>query len=80
MNGYCKDRVGSCFIERGDYQVLRAEDSQVIGPSEFATTVKSGMVLELSIVMHQTTSYQEECPRCGHINSGLIASEAWVVW
>lgn len=67
-------------MERGDYEVIRAEDSQAINCLGFA--VESGMVLEMSIVMRRTTSQEniEKCPRCGHLNSNATADNSWIAW
>jgi len=80
IHGYCKDSVGSHFIKRGDYRLICAEDSQTIGPSEFASSVESGMVLEMSIVLRETgfKDSKEKCPRCGHINLVNTANYGWI--
>lgn len=80
INGYCKDRAGNRFIERGDYQIIRAEGSRVIGPSAFARTVEPGMVLEISIILRQATAFQKDCPRCGRVNSTVTANGGWIEW
>jgi hypothetical protein len=77
---HCKDRVGINFIERGDYEVLHAEDSEIIGPSELASTVAPGMKLEMSIVMRQSTADQTRCPRCGYYNPQVAACSGWIEW
>lgn len=83
INGFCKDRAGSSFIERGDYKLIRPEDSQVIDPSEFLGTVVSGMVLEMSVIMRQESSCgnsKDKCPRCHHINLNLVGNGGWIEW
>lgn len=80
--GYAKDRPGSRFIERGDYEVIRSQDNQTVSRSKLANMVDSGMILEMSIVKREVTVLRkdkEECPRCGRINSG-IANYDWVEW
>jgi hypothetical protein len=70
-------------VERGDYEVLRAEDSHMINRSEFAKTVEPGMVLEMSIVMRQATAFKdskEKCPRCHHINVNATVAGGWIEW
>jgi hypothetical protein len=57
INGYCKDRVGNHFVERGDYQLVRANGSQTVRRSEFAGVVEPGMVLEMCIILHQQTAF-----------------------
>ena len=68
------------FIERGDYEVIRAADSQVIGHSEFPSAVAPGMKLEMSIVMWQRMADRKRCPRCGYINLQVPASNGWIEW
>ena len=55
----------------------------MIGPSEFASTVEPGMVLEMSIVLRQKIPFQdnkETCPRCGHFNLNVTANSGWIEW
>jgi hypothetical protein len=77
---HCKNRIGIDFIERGDYEVMRAEDSHIIGQSDLASTVESGMRLEMGIVMRKITADQKKCPRCGHTNSNVVANNGWIEW
>ena len=58
IKAYAQDRPGSYYVQRGDYHVLRAEDSQIIDPSELATIVSAGMVLEISIILRQETTHR----------------------
>lgn len=64
------------------YQVLRTQD--IIGPSEFASTVEPEMVFEISIILRQKLpSFLENrktCPRCRHINLKDIADNSWIEW
>jgi hypothetical protein len=63
-----------------EYQVLRAEDSQVIRRSEIAT-VRAEMILEMSIVLRQI--FQEtkgKCPRCNHIDLNPTVNGGWIEW
>jgi hypothetical protein len=56
--------------------MICADDSQIINPSEFASKVEPGMVLEMSIVLRQTNAHsynEKKCPRCGHVNSNVTA-------
>jgi hypothetical protein len=48
--------------------MISAEDNQVISPwaSVFASRVEPGMVVNMSIVLRQETTFQEKCPRCDH--------------
>jgi hypothetical protein len=77
---HCKDQIGIDFIERGDYEILRAEDNQIIPRSEFGTAVEPGMKLEMSIVLWQERMNQNKCPRCGHMNSQLPTESGWIKW
>jgi hypothetical protein len=76
---HCKDRVGIAYIERGDYEVIRPEDSQIILRSELGSIIQPGMKLELSIVMWQRMADQKMCPRCCHINSQVDVN-GWIDW
>ena len=80
IKGYCRGRPGHLLVEQGDYQMIRAEDSQTIDPTEFAKAVEPGTTLEMSIVMRQRTADQTKCPRCGHMNSQLAADRGWIEW
>jgi hypothetical protein len=75
--------VGHQFIERGDYEVLRTEDHQIISPSELASTVQPGMKLEITIVLRPDTAFQDtkdKCPRCRHINLNVTPDRGWIQW
>jgi hypothetical protein len=83
LRGYFKDRIGQDYVERGDYHVLRAEDSQVINPSELASTVEPGMVIEMSIILRQKFAIgdnEKACPRCRYINSSRKLINGWIEW
>ena len=84
INGYCKNRIGDHFIKRGAYQVVRAADGRVISASEFAAKVKSGMKIEISIVLRQNADFQDaktKCPRCRHINFNVVSGGGdWIEW
>lgn len=79
INGYCRDRVGSRFIERGDYQMVLSEDGTTMETSVFATTVEPGMVLEMSIVVSLADEIPKQCPKCQCTDPG-IADGAWIEW
>jgi hypothetical protein len=58
---------------------MRTADSRIIGHLEFA--VKTGMVLELAIIMRQwTAKLSNKCPRCDHPNLNVTAHNGWIVW
>jgi hypothetical protein len=70
-------------VERGDYQIIRGEDSQTIDPLEFAGTVEPGMIVEMSIVLREKTALKNKmgkCPRCQHTNSTVTAAHGWIEW
>ena len=63
--------------------MISAEDSQSISRLEFANKVKTGMVLELSIVLRQKGALQdnkEKCPRCQKINLNCAKTNGWIEW
>lgn len=62
MQGYCVDRIGQAYIERGDYQIVRPESNQRVDRSAFAKVVKEGDVFETSIVLKYQTKTRGECP------------------
>jgi hypothetical protein len=70
---------------QGDYQVMRSQDSRVISPTEFASTVQPGMMLEMNIILRKNSTFQankEKCPRpqCRYINLHATASQGWIEW
>jgi hypothetical protein len=67
------------FIERGDYDVISAEDNQIIRRSDLIA-MEPGMKLEMSIVMRQKTANQQKCPRCDHINLQVASRNGWIEW
>ncbi|KIM74362.1 hypothetical protein PILCRDRAFT_828352 [Piloderma croceum F 1598] len=78
---HCRNRVGIDFIERGDYEVICAENSQIVRPSELAHTVQPGMKLEMSILLRPEIAFQdakETCPRCHHINLNATVDLGWI--
>ena len=61
--------------------MIHAEDNKIINPSEFASIVEPGMVLEISIVLRQNATFEEheeKCPRCGHVNLNMKALDGWI--
>ena len=79
--GYCKGYIGGGYVERGEYNMITAEGHTKIGPTEFAREVNPGMILEMSIVLRQRTTYNREtCPRCHHINLSLATHNGWIEW
>lgn len=70
-------------MERGDYQVIRAADSQTIDPSEFASMIVPEMKFEMSIIVRKTATFQKslgECPRCLYVNYHIPAANGWIEW
>jgi hypothetical protein len=80
IKGYCKHSHGNRHLKRGDYEVIRPGDGQVISRSDFASTVKPGMILELSIILRRDFQDNKECPRCYHINRFANISGGWIEW
>ena len=84
IKGYFKNRIGHSYIERGDYHVLRTQDSQIIPPEELASSVEPGMVMEMSIIMRQTLTVDDKkrktCPRCQYVNSSAGTGDCWIEW
>ena len=72
--------MGYRLIEKGSYEIIRADDSQVVGPSELAGVVESGTVLEMSIVLRQSAAHQKQCPRCGYGNLTVAMDNVWIEW
>jgi len=63
--------------------MIRAENCQIISPSEFASSVESGMVLEMSIVLRKRATLEdneEMCPRCNHVNLNVTSNSGWIEW
>jgi hypothetical protein len=83
ITGYCKNRAGNRYVERGDYHVVRAKDNKKISPSELAMEVQSGMVLEMSIILRQRATFlasRRMCPRCRCINFNVTTTNSWIGW
>jgi len=80
VQGHCRDRFGGDFIARGDYEVMCAVDNQIVGPSKLASTVESGMKLEMGIVMRAFQHTKGKCPRCRHVNSHATVNRVWIDW
>ena len=67
-------------MERGDYEVIRS-DGQVVDCSDFASTLKPGIVVEMSIILHRDEPMEDskgQCPRCKYVNRS--ASTGWIEW
>ena len=45
------DRPGQQWVERGDYDLTRDEDKQVICAEEWNTLITPGMVLRMSMIL-----------------------------
>jgi hypothetical protein len=63
--------------------MIRAEDCQIISPGEFASSVESGMVLEMSIVLRKRATFEdneEMCPRCDYVNLNVTSNSGWIEW
>ncbi|KAF8153625.1 hypothetical protein K438DRAFT_372307 [Mycena galopus ATCC 62051] len=65
----CRPQAGAHYIEHGDYGIV-SEDGSFIVPGKFTQTVKSGILLEISILQRQVqnrsdTIQNTTCPSCG---------------
>jgi hypothetical protein len=70
-------------VKQGDYQIIHAEDGQMISPLEFAKTVRPGMTLEMSIVLRRRTTLPHskmQCPQCEYIHSTINTAYGWIEW
>jgi len=76
IEGYSKDRAGSSYIQRGDYEVLREEGNEVLDRRCFRGAITAGNKLEISIVIKSVTSTR--CPRCESLNFSIDGS--WKIW
>jgi len=74
------DRPGQQRVERGDYDLTRDEDKQVIRAEEWNTLITPGMVLRMSMILRNANSAhsKEECPTCHKPNSVEGARSGWV--
>jgi hypothetical protein len=70
-------------VERGDYKMIRTEDSLTIDPSDFVSSVRQEMILEMSIILRQRIALKDikgKCPRCQYINSSITVVHGWIEW
>lgn len=68
-------------MNQGNYQMICADDSKTIDPSEFANKVVPGMTLEMSIILRRTTAIRDnkgKCPRRSCVNSTINAINGWI--
>ncbi|KAF8970346.1 hypothetical protein BDZ97DRAFT_1790928 [Flammula alnicola] len=83
VKGYCKNRIGQSYVERGDYQIIRPESNQIIRRSDFARIVKDGEMVEISIILRSHPAIEEDegrCPRCAHLNTHAPSDGGWIRW
>lgn len=80
INGYCVNRIGQAFIERGDYQIVRPENNQIIDRFGFAKAVKEGDIFEMSVILKSQEKTREKCPRCSHANACSSPEDGWIRW
>lgn len=80
INRYCENTIGSDFIQRGEYRIIRAHDNTVIERSKFAGTVRPETKFEISIVMRQTKKFTKQCPQCGNSNYNVSVICGWIKW
>ena len=82
---YFKDKVGSIFVERGDYRLLPAGSDCIIDASSFPSTAEEGMRLEMSVVLKKRRygpdAYEtQKCPWCQFSNHATIPRDGWINW
>ncbi|KAJ7888921.1 hypothetical protein B0H14DRAFT_2692724 [Mycena olivaceomarginata] len=75
-----RPQAGAHYVERGDYGIV-SEDGSFIIPMKFTQTVKSGMLLEMSILQRQVqnrsdTIQNTTCPSCG-CSPKITTSNGW---
>ena len=83
--GFCRDSLGSAFIQQGNYRILKSESDQIIHPLQIGAVLRAGMTVEMSIVLREQAEARSKieehrCPRCRHINSKVITASGWVDW
>ncbi|KAF7976386.1 hypothetical protein HWV62_6965 [Athelia sp. TMB] len=81
ITGFCKKSAGYPLVERGDYRILRADDT-VIYPPDIAAALRPGMKVEMSIVLREQTSDRRasdthRCPRCKHVDRKFVTKSGW---
>jgi len=74
VTGYCRDRIGQSYIERGSYQIVQPDNDEVIDRSAFSQTVKEGQTFEMSIILRSKNAIEDDkrCPRCSHLNTHAL--------
>jgi hypothetical protein len=83
IKGYCKDRYGDRYVQRGDYELIHPNNGQIISRSQFTTMVEPGSVFEISIILRQNLAFwchRRKCPRCSHINLSATVTNGWTEW
>ncbi|KAL0959887.1 hypothetical protein HGRIS_011555 [Hohenbuehelia grisea] len=79
LRGYSKNRVGNTFIERGDYQLVRATNDKLVLAHEFSTLADHESVLEVSIILKlDHDDNKTACPRCRKLNPQCADSGGWI--
>lgn len=72
--------MGVKFVERGDFELIRSDDYQIVDYHNLADAVQPGMTLEMSIILREGHNLNPKiCPRCGHMNAMLV-TKTWVEW
>lgn len=80
IKGYSNGSPGSRFVKRGEYEVLHTEDSRIISSLESDFTVKTGMKLEISIIIRRGAALQKSCPVCRRVNLDDNFPNGWIEW
>ncbi|PPR01807.1 LOW QUALITY PROTEIN: hypothetical protein CVT26_013166 [Gymnopilus dilepis] len=81
LKGYSSNRMGQEFVERGDFEIVRADSGGMIFPEDFARVVQEGDVLEMSAVFRLPATARRKafrCPRCSRANISNLISRTWI--
>ena len=75
--------LGSDYVERGDYDILQAEDPLLIQRPDFDKKITPRMILEMIITMKESADFRRNsriCLRCSYLNDAVILNRGWVEW
>ncbi|VDC07211.1 unnamed protein product [Peniophora sp. CBMAI 1063] len=72
------DKPGATFVSSGDYRIMdTAGESAIITPTTWAQNVKAGMILEMGIIIRQTSSLLR-CPYCDFFASQTLDADEFL--
>ncbi|KDR66499.1 hypothetical protein GALMADRAFT_232554 [Galerina marginata CBS 339.88] len=79
VKGYCRNRIGQSYIERGNYQILRSNGDQVTHHADFTRMVEEGETVEMSIIVQPSVEHDERrCPKCHRLNTRVVPDGSWI--